>query len=216
MRRLVLSALGLGLTALFASPSNAADASKLPGGTWASIAQLPDMNGVWEMTFGGRRSGAQGAGDFGAPQQFSLTPAYVAMQKEFQANPPHDSPHGELRAARNAGHHEPAVSDRDPVHAGHGHRDRRSVHAGAPHLHRRPRASRRSRSDLQRQLHRPLGRRHAGGGFGRFRQGHAARHEHGREAQRQDAHRGALSPERSEDARNRHHHRRSRSAGEAV
>jgi hypothetical protein len=73
-----------------------ADASKLPGGTWATIAQLPDMNGVWEMTFGGRRaaqsSATRGAGDFGPPQQFVLTPAYAALQKEFQANPPHDSP----------------------------------------------------------------------------------------------------------------------------
>jgi hypothetical protein len=78
--------LSLGLIALV-SPCLGADASKLPGGTWASIAQLPDLNGVWEMTFGGR-----GGGGFGAPQQLSLTPKYEAMAKEFQANPPHDSP----------------------------------------------------------------------------------------------------------------------------
>jgi hypothetical protein len=75
-------------------PAPAADAGKLPGGTWASIAQLPDMNGVWEMTFGAPRrvtSGAVGAGDFGPPQPYVLTPAYAAMQKEYQANPPHDS-----------------------------------------------------------------------------------------------------------------------------
>jgi hypothetical protein len=89
-----LCALALGLIALAAAPLNAADASKLPGGTWASIAQLPDMNGVWEMTFGGRRPAGRttGAGDFGPPQQFVLTPAYAAMQKQFMANPPHDSP----------------------------------------------------------------------------------------------------------------------------
>jgi hypothetical protein len=94
MRTLVLSVLGLGIAALSTAPLNAADASKLPGGTWASIAQLPDLNGVWEMTFGGAaRSGrTTGAGDFGPPQAFSLTPSYAAMQKEYQANPPHDSP----------------------------------------------------------------------------------------------------------------------------
>src|SRR5271156_3624019 len=78
--------LSLGLIAFAASKCIAADASKLPGGAWASIAQLPDMSGVWEMTFGGRR----GAG--GAPEQPSLTPKYAALLKEFQANPPHDSP----------------------------------------------------------------------------------------------------------------------------
>lgn len=93
-RSFVLLALGFSLVALTASECRAADASKLPGGTWASIAQLPDMNGVWEMTFGRARAAtaARGAGDFGPPQQFVLTPAYAAMQKEFQANPPHDSP----------------------------------------------------------------------------------------------------------------------------
>jgi hypothetical protein len=62
----------------------AADASKLPGGTWASIEKLPDMSGVWEMTFGGR----------GAPaaQQASLTPKYAAIFKAFQASPPQDNP----------------------------------------------------------------------------------------------------------------------------
>jgi hypothetical protein len=83
----VVRLLTLGLIAFAATPGgNAADATKLPGGTWASIAQLPDMNGVWEMTFGGRR----GAG--AAPEQPSLTPKYAALLKEFQANPPHDSP----------------------------------------------------------------------------------------------------------------------------
>jgi len=81
----------IGLIAFAALPCIAADAGKLPGGTWASIAQLPDLNGVWEMTFGGR-GGGRGAGDFGPPQPFVLTPAYAAMQKEFMNNPPHDSP----------------------------------------------------------------------------------------------------------------------------
>jgi hypothetical protein len=84
-RALPLLMTGLVVLAFAIAPCAAADASKLPGGTWASIAQLPDLNGVWEMTFGGR-------GGFGAAQQPSLTPAYVAMLKEFQVNPPHDSP----------------------------------------------------------------------------------------------------------------------------
>ena len=94
MRRLAFPVAILALIAL-AAPSFAADASKLPGGTWPSIAQLPDMNGVWEMTFGGPpRTGGRttGAGDFGPPQQYVLTPAYAAMQKEFMAHPPHDTP----------------------------------------------------------------------------------------------------------------------------
>jgi hypothetical protein len=82
--------------ALAAPPAPAADASKLPGGTWATIAQLPDMDGVWEMTFGARRAAqvtaARGAGDFGPPQKFALTPKFEEMQKEFLAHPPHDSP----------------------------------------------------------------------------------------------------------------------------
>jgi hypothetical protein len=81
------AALALGSTGF------AADASKLPGGTWATIAQLPDMNGVWEMTFGGaaRRAVAQN-GNIAPPQQFVLTPKYEDFRKTFMANPPHDSP----------------------------------------------------------------------------------------------------------------------------
>ena len=93
MRKLLVPVLGFALSALAAFPSSAADTSKLPGGTWAAIAQLPDMDGVWEMTFGARRRGAvRGAGDFGPPQQFVLTPKYEDMRKAFLANPPHDSP----------------------------------------------------------------------------------------------------------------------------
>jgi hypothetical protein len=84
MNRRVLSFLGLSILAL---PCLAADASKLPGGTWASIAQLPDMNGVWEMIFGGG-----GAGLGAAPREISLTPKYEAMLKAYHANPPHDTP----------------------------------------------------------------------------------------------------------------------------
>jgi hypothetical protein len=79
----VLSILGLVLMA-FATPGFAADASKLPGGTWDSIQKLPDMNGVWEMTFG--------RGGFAPPQQFSFTPKYEAMLKEFQSSARQESP----------------------------------------------------------------------------------------------------------------------------
>ncbi len=79
----VLGVLCLALIA-FATPGFAADASKLPGGTWDSIAKLPDMNGVWEMTFG--------RGGFAPPQQFSFTPKYEAMLKEFQASARQESP----------------------------------------------------------------------------------------------------------------------------
>lgn len=84
-RALLVPMLGLGLIAMAAPRCFAADASKMPGGTWATIAQLPDMDGVWEMTFG------RGAG-FGRPEPFSLTPKYEAMRKEYLANPPHDTP----------------------------------------------------------------------------------------------------------------------------
>jgi hypothetical protein len=76
----------LAIVAFTAAGCSAADSGKLPGGTWASIQKLPDLNGVWEMTFG------PGGGGFGAPQQPSLTPKYAALLKEFQAAPPHDSP----------------------------------------------------------------------------------------------------------------------------
>lgn len=82
----VLQLLSLSLVVSAASPCLAAEVSKLPGGTWASIAQLPDMDGVWEMTFGAR------GGGFAAPQAIALTPKFDAMLKAFQANPPHDSP----------------------------------------------------------------------------------------------------------------------------
>ncbi len=74
---------GLALIA-FVTPVSAADASKLPGGTFESIQKLPDMSGVWEMTFGR-------GGGFGPPQQPVLTPKYAAILKAFQ-DAPKDSP----------------------------------------------------------------------------------------------------------------------------
>ena|SRR5579862_2432116 len=76
--------LGIGLITLAARPGIGADASKLPGNTWESIPKLPDMSGVWEMTFG--------RGGFAPPQQPALTPKYAAILKAFQEKPPQDSP----------------------------------------------------------------------------------------------------------------------------
>lgn len=42
--------LSLGIVATTAFGCLAADASKLPGGTWASIQKLPELNGIWETT----------------------------------------------------------------------------------------------------------------------------------------------------------------------
>jgi len=72
---------------------------------WASVAKLPDFTGVWELSFGapaprgaappaaaGRGRGAdaagRGRGRAGGP---SLTPAYAAKKKAFDANAPEDS-----------------------------------------------------------------------------------------------------------------------------
>lgn len=78
--------LGLGIVAITAFGCLAADASKLPGGTWASIQQLPEINGIWETTPLGDPRGLP------IPGQLLLTPKYAAMRKEFQANPACDSP----------------------------------------------------------------------------------------------------------------------------
>lgn len=56
---------------------------------WASLAKLPDFNGVWELSFGspaGRGGGGRGRG--AGP---SLTPEYAAKKKAFDANPPEDN-----------------------------------------------------------------------------------------------------------------------------
>jgi hypothetical protein len=76
---------------------------------WASLARLPDFNGVWELSFGGPPAAARGSapaapgaapaargaappgrgrGGFGGP---SLTPEYAAKKKAFDANAPEDS-----------------------------------------------------------------------------------------------------------------------------
>jgi hypothetical protein len=60
-------------------------ASRLPGMTWSSLAELPDFTGVWEITRGG-------AVNPGAQQPILYTPKYAAILKAFQANPPQDSP----------------------------------------------------------------------------------------------------------------------------
>ena len=78
------AALFAAVTAGGAASSLAADAAQsmpdksLPGGTWESIAKLPDWGGLWEVTFGG-------AVTPGRPEQPALTPPYEAKLKEYQA-----------------------------------------------------------------------------------------------------------------------------------
>jgi len=73
----------LALCALIAAPIMAADGS-LPGSDWASIAKLPDFNGVWEVTFGGVIGGP--------PQKISLTPKYEAILQAYEKAPAQDTP----------------------------------------------------------------------------------------------------------------------------
>ena len=76
--------LGLVFLAAIAQLAVAADTHGLPGSDWPSIAKLPDLNGVWEVTFGGVIGGP--------PQQVVLTPKYAAMLKAFQEAPTQDTP----------------------------------------------------------------------------------------------------------------------------
>jgi hypothetical protein len=74
---------------------------------WASLAQLPDFTGVWEISMGGPAArgttpapGGAGRGGSdaaargrgrGSPAGPSLTPEYAARKRAFDANPPEDS-----------------------------------------------------------------------------------------------------------------------------
>ena len=83
------AAVALGLMAFTAPPPAAAqnlskDVSQFPGGTYESIAKLPDMSGVWEMTFG--------RGGFGRPEPIPFTPKYEAISKAYQAGGPKEQP----------------------------------------------------------------------------------------------------------------------------
>jgi hypothetical protein len=60
-----------------ACAASAAAQSSPQGDTWASIAKLPDWGGIWEVTFGG--------GPRVAPEAPSLTAAYDARLKDYQA-----------------------------------------------------------------------------------------------------------------------------------
>jgi hypothetical protein len=61
--------------ALLGFAAGAAAQSARPGATWASLAELPDIGGLWEVTFGGPR---------GAGEPPALTPAYAARLKGYQ------------------------------------------------------------------------------------------------------------------------------------
>jgi hypothetical protein len=66
----------LWVVGLVAAAGSAAAQTAAPGATWESIAKLPELGGLWEITFGG---GPRGAGEPPA-----LTPAYAARLKEYQ------------------------------------------------------------------------------------------------------------------------------------
>ena len=100
----------LGSAFLFAQNAS----TSRPGSTWASIAQLPDFTGVWEVSRGGGGGAAKGGAPKGAkgdvakggapkgakgakggggaaPQAILYTPKYNDMLKTYQANPPQDT-----------------------------------------------------------------------------------------------------------------------------
>src|SRR3974390_39258 len=59
--------------------------AKLPGMSWSSIAELPNLVGVWEVARGG-------GGSRGGQEPISLTPPYAAIQKTYQPTRPQDTP----------------------------------------------------------------------------------------------------------------------------
>lgn len=65
----------LALLTLVLAAGGAAAQSALPGSTWASIADLPDFSGVWEVTRGGGTRNAE----------LELSPEYAARLAEYQA-----------------------------------------------------------------------------------------------------------------------------------
>jgi len=100
----------LGSAFLFAQNAS----TSRPGSTWASIAQLPDFTGVWEVSRGGGGGAAKGGAPKGAkgdvakggapkgakgakggggaaPQAILYMPKYNDMLKTYQANPPQDT-----------------------------------------------------------------------------------------------------------------------------
>ena len=101
------------------------------------------------------------------------------------------------------------------VHARQGDDSHRGLQPVAADLHGRARASRGSRSHVQRPLDRPLGRRHARRRHRRLYDRHVARRRRNA-AQRQDAHRRALSPRGAGSARGRNDDHGSRGAHETV
>lgn len=56
---------------------------------WTSISKLPDLTGVWEVTFGGGRG--RGAGAAALPQGPQLTAQAAAKRKELQSQPREDN-----------------------------------------------------------------------------------------------------------------------------
>ena len=72
------------LASILLCAAASAQQPKPPSPTWSSIAELPNLTGVWEV--------ARGDASGGRPQPVSLTPKYAEMLKAYQAKPPQDSP----------------------------------------------------------------------------------------------------------------------------
>jgi hypothetical protein len=90
MRGVIGVLVGVLLTSAFAGgAASAADAPAAPaaknspqGGTWASIAKLPDWSGVWDLDY--RAGAGKGGGGLARPAPPHMTPEYVARYKAYQ------------------------------------------------------------------------------------------------------------------------------------
>ncbi len=125
---------------------------------YSALGSLPDWSGIWTLDFPKR-------GD--APPGAAVVDSYGRRRVEGAGGRGGEKRRAadrerELRAAGHAANHVPAVRRGISVYAGARDDHSGSVHAGAARLYRRARPSGRSRSDVQRQFDRTLGRRHAG------------------------------------------------------
>ena len=80
MQRIIPAVLVAIAAGIAVAPAADAGETPLPGGTWASIAQLPDWSGVWEPLLFGRD-----ARRVVPPPRPRLTPPYEAQYAAFEA-----------------------------------------------------------------------------------------------------------------------------------